>query len=166
MKKILFHSLLYSLFVILLIGCVGTGAQVSLPRTPTSSISTDCPLTKPVWAKPPADSAVQSEPEFGSYFINEDRSLWASAGWIGKADTPLRVSADGVKVGWFRPEGADLVITGQRIDAETPPLKADIPCCYPTRFQATGLYFSAPGCWKITAKAAEKELSFVVAVEP
>jgi hypothetical protein len=147
----------------LLAGCAGIKPQEA---TPAGSVPADCPQTEPVWAKPPEDSAVQSTPEDGSYFVNADRSIWASAGWIGQSGSPLRVSKDGVKVGWFRPEGADLVITGQRIDAETPPLKVEIPCCYPTRFQATGLYFPAPGCWKVSAKAGGQELSFVVAVAP
>ena len=34
------------------------------------------------------------------------------------------------------------------------------------RFRATGLSFPAAGCWEVTAAAAERELSFVVWVEP
>jgi hypothetical protein len=68
-------------------------------------------------------------------------------------------------MGWFRPAAANLEITGQRIDAQAPPLEAHIPCCYPTRFQATGLYFPTAGCWEVTAKAGQSELSFVVWVE-
>ena len=78
----------------------------------------------------------------------------------------LKASKEGVKVGWFRPAGADLEITGQRLDGQAPPLKAHVPCCYPTRFQATGLSFPTEGCWEVTARAAESELSFVVWVEP
>jgi hypothetical protein len=68
-------------------------------------------------------------------------------------------------MGWFRPAGETLTITGQRLDAEAPPLEAEIPCCYPTRFQATGLYFPTEGCWEVNAAAAESELSVVVWVE-
>jgi hypothetical protein len=125
-----------------------------------------CPLTEPVWAKPPDDPAVQGSPEFGYYFMNADRSMWASAWWTGQEDYPLRVSQEGIKVGWFRPAGAALEITGQRLDASAPPLEAHIPCCYPTRFQATGLIFPTKGCWEITATAADSELAFVVWVEP
>ena len=84
----------------------------------------------------------------------------------GQEDYHLRMSEEGLKVGWFRPAGAALEITGQRLDAPAPPLEAHIPCCYPTRFQATGLIFPAKGCWEITATAAESELAFVVWVEP
>jgi len=125
-----------------------------------------CPLTQPVWAKPPADSAIPDTPACGYYFINGDRSVWASAGWIGKIGAPLRVSEDGIKVGWFRPAGAIMEITGQRLDAKAPPLESDIPCCYPSRFQATGIYFPTEGCWEVNAKAEDRELSFVVWVAP
>jgi len=73
---------------------------------------------------------------------------------------------DGVKVGWFRPAGAELTVTGQRLDEETPSLEADFPCCYPTRFQAAGLYFPTEGCWEVTARAEDASLTFVVWIEP
>ena len=141
------------------------------PSTPSGSSAENasahaCPLTEPVWVKPPDDSAVQGSPEFGYYFVNGDRSIWASAWWTGQEENHLRVSEEGIKVGWFRPAGAALVITGQRTDAQAPPLETDIPNYYPTRFQATGLNFPTEGCWKVTAKAAKSELSFVVWVQP
>jgi hypothetical protein len=135
--------------------------------SPTESLSAEaCPVTEPVQTKPPEDAAVQGEPEVGSYYLNEDLSIWASAWWAETGDFPLRADEDGVKVGWFRPAGATLEITGRRLDGSASPLEVHVPCCYPTRFQATGLYFPTPGCWEVTAKAAKSELSFVVWVEP
>lgn len=170
--------MLQSLVLFLSLGVLLTSCTVSTPvhtspppitpgapsnRSTSTSI---CPLTEPVWARPPEDSAVQSAPEYEFYFVNADRSIWASAWWTRQPGAPLRVSADGIKVGWFRPAGATLEITGQRIDAWAPPLEAHVPCCYPTRFQATGLYFPTEGCWKVIARAADSELVFVVRVEP
>jgi len=125
-----------------------------------------CPVTEPVWAIPPEDAAVQDPPAYGYYFINEDSSIWASAWYVKNTDSPLRASEEGVKVGWFRPAGAALEITGMRLDGEAPPLEAEASCCYPTRFQASGLYFPTEGCWEVTAKAEESLLTFVVWVEP
>jgi hypothetical protein len=136
--------------------------STSLAERPSPSA---CPVTEPVWAKPPDDSAVQGSPGYGYYFVNQDRSIWASAWWTTE-EYPLRVSEEGVKVGWFRPAGATLEITGRRLDGRAPPLDAHVPCCYPTRFQATGLYFPTEGCWEVTAKAAQSELVFVVMVAP
>ncbi|MEZ4866293.1 MAG: hypothetical protein R3C14_33560 [Caldilineaceae bacterium] len=125
-----------------------------------------CPRTAPVWAKPPDDAAVEGSPGFGHYFINADRSIWAAAWWTGQEQSYLRAGREGVKVGWFRPAGATLTITGRRLDAEAPPLTAHIPCCYPTHFQASGLIFPTAGCWAVAAKAADRTLAFIVWVEP
>jgi hypothetical protein len=170
-----------------------------------------CPVTKPVLATPPEDSAVLSSPVPGYYFINADRSIWASAwGPVDQPESHWQVNEDGLKVGWFRPAGAQLEITGQRLDAAdtasgastplnaagtasgasapkvrgnasapsesadgprtsdaaAPPFQAHVPCCYPTRFQASGLTFPTAGCWEVTAKAAGSRLTFVVEVEP
>jgi hypothetical protein len=126
----------------------------------------DCPVTEPVWEKPPADAAIQDAPAYSYYFVNEDRSIWASAGWTGKVGDPLQMREEGFKVGWFRPAGATLEITGHRLDAKAPALEADLACCYPTRFQASGIYFPTEGCWEVDAQAGDKELSFVVWIEP
>jgi hypothetical protein len=131
-----------------------------------SAKKTSCPVTEPAWIKPPEDPAVLDPPAFGYYFVNEDRSMWASAWWTDQEDYQLHVTEEGIKMGWFRPAGVPLEITGQRIDAKAPPLHADIPATYPTRFQATGIYFPTEGCWEVNAKVAESELTFVVWVEP
>ena len=80
--------------------------------------------------------------------------------------TYLRVHEGGLKMGWFRPDGADLQITGRRLDGDAPPLEAHVPCCYPTKFQATSLYFPTEGCWEVTAKANKSVLTFIVTVAP
>jgi hypothetical protein len=165
--------ILYSFLSILLIGCRASNTIVTDLSLPPSSVSPSestsasvCPLTEPVWAKPSEDSAVLNSPEYGNYFVNEDRSMWVSAWWTEKKEYYLQVSEEGNKVGWFRPEGATLEITGRRIDGEAPPLKAYIPCCYPTRFQTSSLIFPTEGCWEVTGKAADRVLSFVVRVAP
>jgi hypothetical protein len=172
--------LLFARFVIpflfislLMAGCTGANLWDSDKSALTADASTveissrtACPVTEPEWIKPPEDSAVQNEPEFGNYLISQDRSIWASAWWVGQDEFPLRATQEGNKVGWYRPAGAPLEIAARRVDGEASAFKADVPCCYPTRFQATGLYFSTAGCWEVTAKAAESELSFIVWVDP
>jgi hypothetical protein len=132
----------------------------------TEDASAACPATEPVWAKPPDDGAVLDEPDYGYYFINADGSIWASAWFAGSEFNEKWPRSQGYKVGWFRPEGADLEVTGRRLDEDAPPLEFQAPCCYPTRFQASGLYFSTGGCWEVTARVAGSELSFTVWIEP
>ena len=109
---------------------------------------------------------VKSEKIKSVYFVNEDRSILASRSWAMQKESDFNVAKEWIKVGWFRPAGAKLIISGQRLYGNAPPFEAEVPCCYPTRFQASGLYFPTEGCWKVTAKAADKELSFVVWIEP
>jgi len=150
-------SLLFRIFIILLFPYI--------MLTGCTTLNT-CPVTEPVWVKPPDDSAVQNPPSYGYYFLNEDRSIWASAWWTESDEYSLRAGEDGNKVGWFRPAGAELKITGRRLDAQALNLEAHVPCCYPTRFQATGLSFPTEGCWEVTAKTEDSTLTFVVQVEP
>lgn len=163
----------YLLMSIILAGCTASGVlkpeasalmPSALPGESTSAAA--CPVTEPAWAKPPDDPAVDGEPAFGYYYVNQDRSMWASAWWTEAEEYQLRAGEEGVKVGWFRPAGAPLEITGLRVDGQAPPLDAHVPCCYPTRFQATGLIFPTLGCWQITAEAGESEISFVLWVAP
>jgi hypothetical protein len=138
---------------------------VSTACTAMNTAARDCPVTEPTWAKPPEDSAVQNAPAYGYYFVNEDRSMWASAWRTEQEENYLRAGED-IKMGWFRPAGAGLEITGQRLDGEAYTLETHIPCCYPTRFQATGLVFPTEGCWEVNATAEDRQLSFVVWVGP
>ncbi len=130
------------------------------------SLAGACPVTEAVWIEPPEDAAVSGAPEFGNYYVNDDRSIWASAWWVDQDEIYLKAGDEGIKLGWFRPAGVELEISGQRLDGGSPPLEAHAPCCYPTRFQASGLVFPTEGCWEITARAGDSILSFVVEVEP
>ncbi len=129
----------------------------------SSSLLEDCPVTESVWYKPPEDSAVNDPPAFGYYYVNKDESIIASAWWTqDKYKDALRSGENGVKVGWFRPAGEELMITGERLDGNAPPLESHVPCCYPTRFQATGISFPTKGCWRVVARSGGSELEFVV----
>jgi hypothetical protein len=141
-------------------------AACSSTQAVGSASANACLLTAPLRIKPPEDSAVPDPPAYNDYFVNEDRSIWASASWATQAEPGLNVSKEWIKVGWFRPAGAELVITGKRLDGNASPLEAEAGCCYPTRFQASGLYFPTEGCWKVIARAAGSELAFTVWVDP
>jgi hypothetical protein len=173
MKTIHRYCIYFLLASLLLAGCAGIENPVSVAALTTpgtvplqSDPTADCPVTQPEWVKPPEDTAVMNPPEFGYYIMNADRSILASAWWFENEDYPLRAGKDGNKIGWFRPAGAELEITGRRLDAQAPPLEAHASCCYPTRFQASGVYFPAPGCWEVTARADNSLLKFMVLVEP
>ncbi|MEJ2757961.1 MAG: hypothetical protein P8046_05700 [Anaerolineales bacterium] len=153
------HSLLLilaGLAVTLLAGCSAIG----------QSTREACAVTEPTWLTPPEDSAIQGEPAPAHYYTNADGSILAGAWWWDAEDRAIPFDEKGIKVGWFRPAGADLVLTGKRLDSPADKMESEVPCCYPTRFQASGLTFPTPGCWQITAAAADSQLTFTVWVEP
>jgi hypothetical protein len=83
---------------------------------------------------------------------------------------PGEIRSDGslvMKFPWWRGEGVvgALQIEGKRLDAKAPPLRAEIPDGYgDTGFQASGLIFASEGCWQVTARAGQAELTIVTRV--
>jgi hypothetical protein len=66
---------------------------------------------------------------------------------------------------WWRGVPGQLVISGRRLDAEAPPMAAEIPEGYgDTGFQATGLIFPTTGCWEVTGQVGDATLTFVTRV--
>jgi len=70
-----------------------------------------------------------------------------------------------MKFPWYRAVEGELVVTGRRLDAASPPLRANIPGGYGTiGFQASELIFPAEGCWEVTGRVAKQTLTFVTLV--
>lgn len=159
-----YSILLFFLAIVLITGCVGGHTVTDSAVHPKKEAA--CPETTAMWMKPPGDATVSGTPVPGYFYANGDQTILVSAWWAAKEGSPLRAIEEGNKIGWFRPQGADLTITGQRIDGPALPLKAEVPCCYTGQFQATGLIFPTSGCWKITGQSAGRSITFVVLVEP
>jgi len=69
------------------------------------------------------------------------------------------------KFGWYRLVPGTLAISGRRLDAEAPPLRADVPSGYGSSgFQASGVDFPTEGCWEVTGTLGTARLTFVVFV--
>jgi hypothetical protein len=133
---------------------LGTGVEPTALPVSTAT----CPVTASIYDRPPSDpNPFYPDIGFMSWFINADRTIWASA-W------PEGYHQGDNKVMWIRPAGKQLAVTGQRLDARAAPLSASIPCCYPSTFQASGLTFPTSGCWQVTAAAGAAKLQFVVLV--
>jgi hypothetical protein len=76
----------------------------------------------------------------------------------------MRAGQKGNKVLWIRPAGTPLIVSGRRVDGKAEAMKATMPCCYPTGFQASRLAFPTEGCWEITAGAGTSQITFVTKV--
>jgi hypothetical protein len=150
-----------------------TTAEV-VPHDPPAS----CPVTVP--QDPPfnAPEPYLSDAPFDGYFWFGSSSLWTMVPedgiWYGLPHNPGGYTQ---KVFWWRegyiwnkePEPA-LAVTGERLDASAPTLFAskatnayagDIGSA-----MLVGVDFPTLGCWKITGKYADAELSFVIWIAP
>jgi hypothetical protein len=69
------------------------------------------------------------------------------------------------KLGWWRGLGRKLIITGRRLDAPAPPLRAEVGGDGGARgFQASALIFPTVGCWRVVGHVRPVSLTFVVKV--
>jgi hypothetical protein len=71
------------------------------------------------------------------------------------------------KLGWWRISHGRLRISGRRLDAPAPALRADVPDGYGDfGLQVSALTFPEPGCWRITGRLGHSSLAIVVRVLP
>jgi hypothetical protein len=174
MSKIFICLSILVLMALLLSSCTGLKASVEPGKSPqpaTQATATEttavpaadmkafepCPVTAPV-IEHPTDTDVFGDGPEAEWYCDPDNRLCAvkNGAW----------HAGGIKVGWRKPPGARFDVSGRRLDAEAPPLKATIPDGYPGTFQASGLTFPTEGCWEVEARTDENTLRFVVQVEP
>jgi hypothetical protein len=154
---------------------LGISAQPEMiPHNPPA----DCPIT--VAQDPPFTAPAPYAPDspFDTNFWYGSTALWTDLPkdgiWYALPHSPEGYTQ---KVFWWRhgyiwneePQ-PDLIVTGERLDAAAPPLLAskatnayagDIGSA-----MLVGVDFPTLGCWKITGKYADAELTFVVWVAP
>ncbi|MDA2912913.1 hypothetical protein MYX77_02945 [Acidobacteriia bacterium AH_259_A11_L15] len=71
-----------------------------------------------------------------------------------------------VKVLWWRAVRGVLSVEGRRLDACAGPLRFTVPAVYgQTGLQVGSIEFPTEGCWEVTGRAGEAELTFVVDVQ-
>lgn len=123
-------------------------------------------------SKPNGIAAGQDQPARGSYGNHQVSvgpfGLWPNGTIVfkpGGAGFVTRDGALGMKFGWLRGVSGELRIEGRRLDAEAPPLRSEVPCCYEDRgFQASYLIFPTPGCWEVTGRVGDASVTFVTKV--
>jgi hypothetical protein len=125
---------------------------------------TTCDVTKPNGSPPPGQQVN------ADYYGNGE--LWTTLPPNGtvvfRPGGPGIVRPDGsssMKFPWWRGVEGKLIIEGERLDAASPPLDADVPEGYgEIGFQATALIFRTPGCWQVTGRVGGTSLTFAVKV--
>jgi hypothetical protein len=85
-----------------------------------------------------------------------------------RKDGPGTIEPDGslkMKFFWVLATDGPLTVAGRRLDGSAAPLRAEIPAGFVGQgFQPSGLIFSTPGCWEVTARANGSEFTFVTKV--
>jgi len=69
-----------------------------------------------------------------------------------------------MKFPWTRGTIGHLSITGSRLDASAPPVKAFVPDYGRTGFQSSMVVFPTSGCWLVTGRVGDVCLTFVTRV--
>jgi hypothetical protein len=142
-----------------------TSTTPSSGRRLTVADAATCPVTKP--GKAPA--------EIGDQLFGAAEAFGNSDLWVGGLGPDGVIPADsrfvesdgsiGWKFGWWRVVSGTLTITGRRLDASAPPLRASVPDGYgPQGFQASGVHFSTEGCWEVSGAVGSSHLTFVTFV--
>jgi hypothetical protein len=66
-----------------------------------------------------------------------------------------------MKFPWDRGVRGQLVITGRRLDADTPALRAHLSDYGSSGFQPSALIFPTEGCWEVRGTVGRSSLTFV-----
>jgi hypothetical protein len=118
-----------------------------------------CPVTQDGWRPAPDD---------------EQGRLWIEFGPTGGVYRvpPHNIGPDGslgVKIAWQRGPGVRGAVTvrARRLDGRAPAVRRRIPTdgYGPTGILASGIGFPVAGCWKVTARAGDATLTFVLLVK-
>ena len=159
-----FQAMLLGLAILPSLVAVSQEYRVSPPAPQTK---VECAVTKPNGI-----AAGQQQPAPGSYGNREVSvgpfGLWPDGTVVFKPGGPGFVTRNGslgMKFGWLRGVSGQLRITGRRLDAEAPPLRAEVPDGYGDRgFQVTYIIFPTPGCWEVTGRVGNSSVMFVTKV--
>jgi hypothetical protein len=125
----------------------------------------DCPVTQPQTTPPEIGERLWG---WHSAYGNDD--LWV--GGLGQdgiiALDERSVHSDGsigTKLGWWRNVSGSVQISGRRLDAPAPALQGQGSEGYGRiGFQASGVDFPTEGCWEVTGRVGDAELTFVTYV--
>jgi hypothetical protein len=144
-----------------------TTAMLSLALASCSTANDfECPTTPPNGMTPPGES------EFQNYYGNGAlyTALWPEGVIEFDPSGPGEIRPDGslaMKFPWWRGEGISgpIQVSGERLDQAGQGVTAEMPDGYgDTGFQASALVFPSEGCWEVTARVDDSQLTFIVEV--
>jgi hypothetical protein len=141
----------------------------------TGAVPKTCPVTKPANRPFVPPSPYPPKRSRGQFWFGTDR-LWTAlpetGAWIGLGHYTLSDPTFRQKLFFWRQgyeahaaRQPELTISGRRIDVPAPPLQTDGPgtgsWTADDQFLVAGINFPTLGCWEITARFENDELTFV-----
>ncbi len=123
-----------------------------------------CPVTIPDGSTPPGENPSDLHHGNGELWT----ALWPDGTVIFRPGGPGEIHEDGsltMKFPWWRGDGTrgQLEISGRSLEKDSPALEAIIPDGYgDTGFQATAIVFPSEGCWEITGRVDDAQLTVIV----
>jgi hypothetical protein len=159
---------LLPLLCLLSLSSVSLGQEAPVPET--------CSVTKPANQPFVPPSPYPAKPSRGQFWFGTDR-LWTalpkSGAWIGlphytASDPTFRQKLVFWRQGYdvHAETPAKLTIGGNRIDSPAQPLQTDGPgipsWTANDQFLMTGINFPTIGCWEITGRYENDEVTFIV----
>jgi len=125
--------------------------------------SSECKVTKPNGQAPLGQP--RGRDTYGNDAVSTD--LFPNGVVQFSPRGPGFVLSDGslkMKFSWWRKADAPLEITGRRLDATAPPLRAEIGGSGDVHMVPTYIIFPTTGCWEVTGKVSEVSLVFITKV--
>lgn len=158
------------------LGCFTSAVALALVNTSASHASRTnaaaptiaCRVTIP--PTHPAPSPAPPSFNVGNSTIRISLHPWNGklvAGRLAGGGKMATINPDGsidAKFGWWRAGNGKIRISGRRLDAPAPPLRAHVPSGYGPGFQATGLTFPTTGCWSVTGRYLRSQIRFTLLV--
>ncbi len=145
------------------------GSAAPKPSGNQKTAQSSCPVT--IGRKSP----ISPTDFFGSASAHWNGNLYVGGLWPngtivfrpGGAGFVYPDGSVGMKIAWYRGKGVygKLAITGKRLDAVGPPLRAEISSAYSdTGFQPSEVIFPTEGCWQVTGTVAAASVTFITRV--
>lgn len=175
-------SRLRALAIVLLIAWVIPSGNSSRAKSAGTAITADnlsdsCPVTHPPSRAFIPPSPYPSKPDDSNAFWFGTKKLWTVLDPGGTWRLQGSDSGFTNKLFWWREDydwraepQPQLIITGRRLDASAPPLRASRASNGYRKqdwksFMVVGVDVPTAGCWEITGRYGSDELKFVVRVE-
>ena len=120
-----------------------------------------CPVTQPNGSLPPGTQPSETTNDPNLLGNGELWTVLRPGGKIFLSSQNQRTDGSFETVWpWYRGVEGQLTIEGHRLDADTEPLRAELPEGF-NNFQSSTLIFPTTGCWEITGRVGNASLTFV-----